>query len=127
MNNLAKMEQCNIKVIIYYYLLLDHLLLFFSRSITITIIVKLLLLPITIAHYYYPIPALNKFLYNRHDVVKTSLRHRQDITITPRRIADIFLSHAEGFPYTVADSKSTSLTVQRMMSYNWCRVKTKFT
>ena len=115
MNNLAKIEQCNIKVIDY-YLLLDHLhvitisiiiTFMFSRSITITIkiIVKLLVLPITITYYYYPIPALSEAPYHRHDVVKTSPRHRQDITIIPRRIA-------EGSP-TVADSKSTSLTVSR--------------
>ena len=92
MNNLAKIEQFNIKVIDYYLLLhhlhIYHYYFYFSRSITITIIVKLQLLAITIAYYYYPIPALNKTLYHRHDVVKTSPRHRQDITITPRRIAE---------------------------------------
>ena len=79
----------------------------FSRSITITIkiIVKLLVLLITITYYYYPISVLNKAPYHRHDVVKTSPRHRQEITIIPRRVA-------EGSP-TVADSKSTSLTVSR--------------
>ena len=70
---------------------------------------------ITYYYYYYPIPAFNKALYHRHDVVKTSPPHRQDITITPLRIADICLSHAEGSP-TVADSKSTSVTVSRCSS-----------
>ena len=44
------------------------------------------------------------------------LRHPQDITITtPRRIADICLSHAEG-ALTIADSKSTSLSFSRCSS-----------
>ena len=59
--------------------------------------------------YYYilllPHPCSRPGSYHRHDFIKTSPRHRQDITITARRIA-------EGSP-TVTDSKSTSLTVSR--------------
>ena len=68
MNNLAKIEQRNIKVIDY-YILLDHLYIY---SIYYFILA-----------YYYPIPALNKAPYtiamtssrHRHDIVKTSLEH----------------------------------------------------
>ena len=73
-----------------YYLLLDHLYIYYYFFIL---------------AFYYPIPALNKAPYHRHDGVKTSPRYRQDITITRRRIA-------EGSP-TVADSKRTSLTASR--------------
>ena len=65
MNNLGKIEQCNIKVIDY-YILLDHIYYYYF-----------------ILAYYYPIPALNKALYiiamtssrYRHDIVKTSPLH----------------------------------------------------
>ena len=67
MNNLAKMEQCNIKVIDY-YILLDLLYIYYYYFIL---------------AYYYPIPALNKAPYtiamtssiHRHDIVKTSPLH----------------------------------------------------
>ena len=56
-------------------------------------------------------------LSTRHyTIAMTSSRHHHGIVKTsplrPRRIADICLSHAEGSP-TIADSKSTSLSVSR--------------
>ena len=62
-NNLAKIEQCNIKVIDY-YILLDHLYIYYYYFIL---------------AYYYPIPALNKASYT---IAMTSSRHRHDIVKT---------------------------------------------
>ena len=67
---------------------------------------------------------LQKALCHRHDFVKTSPQHRQDITLTALMHArylsvqgiqkDIFLglSHASESP-TITDSQNTSLTVNR--------------
>ena len=63
MNNLAKIEQCNIKVIDY-YILLDLLYIYYYYFIL---------------AYYYPIPALSKAPYI---IAMTSSRHRHDIVNT---------------------------------------------
>ena len=88
MNNLAKIEQYK-----------GNRLLHITRPY----IYLLLLLYISLL---LPHPCSQQgSIYHRHDVVKKSARYRQDITITRQRIA-------EGSP-TVANSKSTSLTVSR--------------
>ena len=99
-NNLAKIEQCNIKVLDY-YILLDHLYIYYYYFYFFAIYYHYYNSEIAAITYYYyilllPHPCPQQGSYHRHDVVKTSPRHHQDITITPRRIA-------EGLP-TVADT-----------------------
>ena len=90
MNNLAKKEQCNIKVIDY-YILLDHLYIYYYYFIL---------------AYYYPIPALNNAPYpiamtssrHRHDIVKTSPLHG-DASRIDHRLSPILKVHR----YLLAD------------------------
>ena len=65
-NNLAKIEQLNIKVIDY-YILLDHLYIYYYYFIL---------------AYYYPIHALNKVPYA---IAMTSSRHQHDVTNSKSR------------------------------------------
>ena len=64
-------------MVIDYYILLDHLYIYYYYFIL---------------AYYYPIPALNKAPYHRHDVVKTSPLHA-DASPKDRRPSPILKVH----------------------------------